>query len=125
MAKKKAKPKATRDDVDAATTGDGAPEVPFEEALAELERVVGDLEGGDLGLEEALSRYESGVTRLRQCHQQLEAAARKVEVLSGIDADGNPVTTPLEDPEASLADPGGRGRKRSAGAGVDDATRLF
>ena len=50
---------------------------PFEESLAELESIVADLEGGDLGLSDALARYEEGVRRLKQCHAQLQAAERR------------------------------------------------
>lgn len=124
MAKKKAKPKTDQ-------------AIPFEESLGELEAIVADLEGGDLGLADALARYEEGVKRLKQCHSQLESAERRIELLSGIDADGNPITQPFDD--AATADDstsGARSRKRSAGAApsaggsaddsaVDDSTRLF
>ncbi len=120
MAKKKAKPKTEET-------------APFEESLAELEAIVADLEGGDLGLADALARYEDGVKRLKQCHAQLESAERRITLLSGIDAEGNPVTQPFDDTAtASETTPGARSRKRSAaspptaeGEGVDDSTRLF
>lgn len=108
-------------------------EPPFEESLAELEAIVGDLEGGELGLADALGRYEEGVKRLKACHGQLDAAERRIELLSGVDAEGQPVTTPF-DAEASAQEPtaAGRSRKRTAkrapergGGGVDDRTRLF
>lgn len=116
MAKKKAKPKTAA--------------APFEESLGELESIVADLEGGELGLADALARYEEGVKRLKQCHGQLEAAERRIELLSGVDADGNPVTTPFDDAAtADDASPGARSRKRTArpvdGSDVDDSTRLF
>jgi len=108
---------------------------PFEESLAELEAIVADLEGGDLGLSDALARYEDGVRRLKQCHAQLQAAERRIELLSGVDADGNPVTTPFDDtattddrskkrsattPKASGQNRAGQGRP-----GVDEGSRLF
>lgn len=96
----------------------------FETALAELEQIVADLEAGELGLEEALECYERGVQRLKQCQQQLTTAQRRIELLSGIDADGNPITQPFDDDaEDSLeAKAATRGRKRT---GVDDRDRLF
>ncbi|MEO0531886.1 MAG: exodeoxyribonuclease VII small subunit [Planctomycetota bacterium] len=115
MAKKTAKKKAE------------APE-PFEESLAKLEGIVADLEGGELGLADALARYEEGVGRLKQCHAQLESAERRIELLSGVDADGNPVTTPFDD-SATADGKTSRSAKRSAagqgGEGVDDGSTLF
>jgi exodeoxyribonuclease VII small subunit len=72
------------------------PETPsFEAALASLEAIVHDLEDGDLGLAEALARYEQGIKHLRHCYDLLEQAERKIELLTGIDADGRAKTTPF------------------------------
>lgn len=96
----------------------------FEQSLEQLEGIVADLESGELGLDDALARYEQGVQRLKQCHEQLQAAERKIELLSGFDAEGNPVTQPFDEGgEESLEGKAAtRSRKRS---GVDDAGRLF
>jgi exodeoxyribonuclease VII small subunit len=56
-------------------------ESSFEESLATLERVVGQLESGDLPLERALELFEEGVVLARRCQSQLEEAERKVELL--------------------------------------------
>ncbi len=69
----------------------------FEQALTSLEQIVRDLEEGRLGLAESLARYEEGVKLLKQCHGMLERAERKIELLTGIDAAGNPVTEPFDD----------------------------
>src|SRR5215470_5717111 len=63
----------------------------FEDSLKELEKIVGELESGKLGLSDALARYEEGVKHLKGCQQLLEMAERKIELLSGVDADGNPI----------------------------------
>ena len=107
----------------------------FEESLAELEKIVSQLESGKLGLSEALSQYEAGVGHLKACHGQLEQAERRIELLSGVDADGNPVTEPFNDGATSTETTGNRSRQRTAGrhlgtAGeksgdVDAAGRLF
>jgi hypothetical protein len=55
-------------------------------------------------LEEALLRYETGVKLLRQCHELLGKAERRIELLAGVDADGNPVMRPFEIPENSGPD---------------------
>ena len=72
------------------------PETPsFEAALASLEAIVHDLEDGDLGLAEALARYEQGIKHLRHCYDLLEQAERKIELLTGIDAEGRAKTVPF------------------------------
>ena len=54
----------------------------FEAAIAELESIVKKLEEGDLPLEQSLALYERGVQLSRFCHAKLEAAERRIEVLS-------------------------------------------
>lgn len=54
----------------------------FEGALARLEKIVGDLEEGDLSLEEALKLFEEGVQVSRYCARVLKEAERKVEILT-------------------------------------------
>lgn len=68
----------------------------FEQALAELEKVVRDLEDGQTGLEDALARYENGVTLLRRCHGLLQQAEQRIVKLVGVDAEGKPLTQPFE-----------------------------
>jgi exodeoxyribonuclease VII small subunit len=90
----------------------------FEQSLGRLEEIVRGLEGGELGLSEALERYEEGVTLLRQCYQLLQRAERRIELLSGVDAEGNPITQPFDDSATfDQSDPTkGRSRRRSAKA---------
>ncbi len=54
----------------------------FETAIAELERIVKQLEDGDLPLESSLQLYERGVRLSRYCHGRLEAAERRIEILN-------------------------------------------
>jgi exodeoxyribonuclease VII small subunit len=75
----------------------GQPQLTFEQALAELEQAVHDLEEGRIGLAESLARYEQGVRLLKLCHGMLESAERRIEVLLGVDAEGNPITAPFDD----------------------------
>jgi exodeoxyribonuclease VII small subunit len=102
-------------------TNDPDPQTPpnpqtFEQALARLEQIVGQLEDGRTDLADSLARYEEGVRLLRQCHTLLERAERRIEVLSGVDADGNPVTEAFDDRSTlSLADEGAaRSKRRTA-----------
>lgn len=62
----------------------------FEQALTELERTVRDLEDGQVGLEDALARYEKGIALLKRCYGQLQQAEQKVLLLKGVDAEGRP-----------------------------------
>ena len=54
----------------------------FEAAIAELESIVKKLEEGDMPLEQSLALYERGVQLSRFCHARLEAAERRIEILS-------------------------------------------
>lgn len=74
----------------------------FEQALEQLETIVHQLEEGDIGLAEALGHYEKGIGLLKQCYGLLERAERRIELLSGVDAAGNPVTQPLADDVSTL-----------------------
>lgn len=110
----------------------------FEESLGELEVIVSELESGKLGLAEALARYEEGVKHLKSCHQLLERVERKIELLSGMDAEGNPITEAFDEQQhGSLEEKAAaRGKRRSsdssatvkrrpADGDIDDANRLF
>ena len=57
-------------------------EIPFEEALSELESLVETMEKGELSLEESLASFERGVALTRLCQQALKAAEQKIEILS-------------------------------------------
>ena len=54
----------------------------FESAIAELEKIVKQLEEGDLPLDTSLSLFERGVALSRYCHDQLGAAQRRIEQLT-------------------------------------------
>ena len=88
----------------------------FEESLAELEAIVAKLEGGQLGLADALEEYERGVTHLKSCYQQLSAAERRIELVSQVDASGKAKTTAFDDESSAALDKKGssRNRRRSA-----------
>jgi exodeoxyribonuclease VII small subunit len=82
--------------VDAQMNDISSPDRTFEQSLAELDRVVRDLEEGQLGLEDALTRYEAGVNLLKDCFSQLRDAEQRILRLAGLDADGRPVLQPFE-----------------------------
>lgn len=71
-------------------------EMSFEEAMAELENVVGQLERGDVPLEDSIKLYERGAELKKRCQVKLTEAEEKVAQITS-DADGNATgTTPLE-----------------------------
>ncbi len=74
------------------------PETPktFEQALADLERIVRELEDGKIGLEDSLARYEQGVALLKHCYGQLRQAEQRIVELTGMDAEGNPIFRPFD-----------------------------
>lgn len=53
----------------------------FEDCLQRLEKIVDQLEKGDLPLEQALTLFEEGIQLSNSCRQELETAEGKVEVL--------------------------------------------
>ena len=106
----------------------------FEQSLAELETIVAKLEGGQLGLAESLAEYEVGVKHLKSCYDQLSAAERRIELVTQVDAEGNPRIEAFDDETSAALDEKGttRNRRRSApsakrrtGGDVDDSSSLF
>ena len=76
----------------------------FESALSELESIVKRLEDGNLSLEKSLKLFERGVELSRYCHTRLEAAERRVEVLSErgeVTNAPDSLVAPREDPPGS------------------------
>ena len=57
-------------------------ELKFEEALKKLEKIVEDLENGELSLDEALKIYEEGIELSRICAQRLDNARKKIDILT-------------------------------------------
>ena len=70
----------------------------FEQALERLEKIVGDLERGDVALEESIKIYEQGEALKKHCAKLLQAAEDKVEKIR-IGADGTAKGTEPLDPE--------------------------
>lgn len=70
----------------------------FEQALDELDRIVKQLEAGDLPLEQSLELFERGVKLSRLCQKRLEDAERRVEVLVRGEG-GTHHAIPFEEPE--------------------------
>jgi exodeoxyribonuclease VII small subunit len=54
----------------------------FEEAMAELEKILADIERGDVSLEESLAKYQRGTLLIQHCRKVLADAERQVEILT-------------------------------------------
>ncbi len=130
MAKKKTASAADRESADRETEP-----LSFEQALQRLETTVTRLEGGQLGLDEALAQYEQGIKYLKHCFRQLERAERKIELLSGVDEQGRVRGEPFGEADMSLEEKqASRSRRRSrqqaervgdSEPGMDDPATLF
>jgi exodeoxyribonuclease VII small subunit len=75
------------------------PPKSFEDALAELEQILAEIEAGELGLEESLVKYERGKFLISHCRGVLGGAEKQIELLSKSD-DGGLVATPMQESEA-------------------------
>ncbi|PHQ99454.1 MAG: exodeoxyribonuclease VII small subunit [Marinosulfonomonas sp.] len=68
----------------------------FEEAMAALEAVVGQLERGDVPLEQSITLYEQGAALKKRCEAKLKEAEEKVAAIT-LGEGGEPTgTTPVE-----------------------------
>ena len=67
----------------------------FEKSLQQLEKIVGRMESGELGLEESLAQFEQGIKLAKACQDTLANAELKVEQL--IEENGLQQTVPIED----------------------------
>ena len=95
----------------------------FEQALAELEQILRDLEDGTTTLEESLARYERGVGLLKTCYAQLQAAEQKIAILTGLDASGQPSLRPFD--HAASDAPGGDAKRRPVRRSPRDNSGLY
>ena len=71
-------------------------EMTFEQAMSELERIVTQLERGDVPLEDSISLYEKGAELKKRCEAKLKEAEQKVAAIT-LDEEGKVTgTKPLE-----------------------------
>jgi exodeoxyribonuclease VII small subunit len=90
----------------------------FEEGLAALEKLVAELEAGELGLDEALKRFEKGVKLAGHMQKALEDTGRKIEKLGAeglgpADEDGEAGGAESPAPAEGKARKGQRGKPGS------------
>lgn len=56
-------------------------ELNFEETMKKLEQIAGELEKGDLNLEESVAKFEQGIELSKQCNKYLEEAEKRITIL--------------------------------------------
>lgn len=79
-----------------ATSGAEIDKLSFEDALAQLEKIVSQLESGEAPLEKSIELYERGTALKAHCEARLKAAEAKVEKIT-LSAGGEPTgTEPLD-----------------------------
>ena len=67
----------------------------FEDAMDELEKLVEQMEQGDISLEESLKAFERGIKLTRTCQQALQDAEQKVQIL--LEKNGQQTLEPFTD----------------------------
>src|ERR1700744_3564406 len=89
-------------------------EQSFETAIGRLETIVEQMESDKLPLEDLLLRYEEGVKLVKFCSDKLQAAEKRIEIITR-DAGGKPKTVPFDSEQTAPV---------SASVGVGEA-KLF
>lgn len=64
-------------------------QINFETSMEQLEKIVQELEKGDLNLDDSIKKFEEGMKISRDCNKFLEGAEKKITVLIN---DGNEIT---------------------------------
>ena len=73
----------------------------FEQSMKQLERIVQELEDGELPLEKAIKKFEEGIKLTQFCSAKLDETEKKVSVLLK-NADGQVVTKPFRSEDESI-----------------------
>lgn len=106
-------------------------QLSFEESLSQVERVVRELENGQLPLGDSIGAYEQAVAHLKHCYGLLSAAERRVQLLTAVDENGQATTVAFDDEataSGSQAAPARRKRavkKSSTDSDTDGASDLL
>ena len=79
--------------------GGDAPGEAYDALVARLEKVVAELEAGNLSLESSIEKFAEGVHLAREASRKLDEAEKRVEVLTRSE-EGEPRASPL-DPEGA------------------------
>ena len=69
-----------------------------------------------MGLSESLELYERGIKTLKDCHEALSTAERRIELVTGVDAAGNPKTESFDEGDLTLEEKRSKRSRRRSGA---------
>ena len=95
-------------------------EPKFEKDLERLEKIVGELEEGDLSLDDSLKRFEEGVKLSKRCEKALADAEKKIEILTK-NAEGDYEAEDFEEGGDASAPKASPKAKKKPAAANDDA----
>lgn len=65
-----------------ANEGDGQQKLNFEQSLQQLERIVNEIEQGEVSLEESIAKYARGIELVKNCRKILDSAEQKIQLLT-------------------------------------------
>ena len=94
-------------------------ELNFEAAMDRLEKIVEQMESGQLPLEDLIVRYEEGMNLVKVCQERLASAEQKIEVIAR-----NNGKTAVKDFEAA-AEPRAESKPSTEQKDQNDEVRLF
>lgn len=81
------------------------PPKTFEEAVAELEKILADIESADAGLEDSLAKYERGTFLIQHCRGVLASAETQMQQITRDAAGDLTITQPAQPAEPSEEQP--------------------
>jgi len=61
---------------------DDLSKLKFEDAIGQLEKIVNEIEAGDVSLETSLAQYEKGMALIKHCRSILQKAEKKIEKIA-------------------------------------------
>ena len=99
-------------------------EIKFEKALERLEKIVEELEEGNVSLEDALKKYEEGVKLSAVCQKRLSQAEKKIEILTR-SLDGTQKREAFDPEEAEFSETEKPARKPRASKKSEDDEDLL
>lgn len=102
-------PKSTKKTKAQASEGEEPADIPFEEALGQLEELVRDMEAENVPLEELMEKYEQGTRLHRICEKRLDEAQGRIEMIRKKRGGGSELEPFGEEP----AEPSGDGAPSS------------
>ncbi len=92
----------------------------FEQLVEKVEKYVRELETGELGIEEAMTRYEDGIGAIRECRRILDEAEKRIEILIARE-DGSYEARPF-DPSQSPSGENGPAPRKARGRAASEET---